>query len=239
MLNRDVGRGHQYLPKANSWAEGAAQTSWGKLTARDPLRSFFSSANCTLVSPILEELLETFSEEGEPKGLVAREVVHRLGLWHRASNVFLFRSDGRLVVQRRHISKDVCPGAWDLSVAEHLKPGESFSDGATRGLSEELGISGVSLEPIGEVIKTKLEIVERNVKDFEFQRSFKGVSDAVLRPQTSEVAGIRFFQLDDLKVAMLSNPEKFTPWFRSRAKEIGLFILPDKRVHRRPAVARR
>lgn len=193
------------------------------MSVDDPLQSFISSANNNLVSPILEELFETFSAAGELTGLVAREVVHRLGLWHRASNVFLFRSDGRLIVQRRHRSKDVYPGAWDLSVAEHLMPGESFSNGATRGLSEELGISGVHLEPIGEVIQTKLEIAERNIKDFEFQLSFKGVSDAELRPQPSEVAEVRLFQLDDLRNEMLGNPEKFTPWFLSRAKEIGLF----------------
>lgn len=193
------------------------------MTPTDPLQSFISSPNNNLVSPILEELFETFSAAGEPTGLVAREVVHRVGLWHRASNVFLFRSDGRLVVQRRHRSKDVCPEAWDLSVAEHLIPGESFLDGATRGLNEELGISGVQLESIGEVIQTKLEIAERSIKDYEFQLSFKGVSDAELRPQTSEVAEVRLFQLDDLRNEMFGNPEKFTPWFLSRAKEIGLF----------------
>jgi len=63
-------------------------------------------------SPV-SEFFETFSEEDEPNGLFERSVIHKLGLWHRASNVFLFRTNGKLVVQRRHDSKDVCPGAWD------------------------------------------------------------------------------------------------------------------------------
>ena len=171
----------------------------------------------------MEELFETFSEEGEPTGLVARDVVHKLGLWHRASNVFLFRTDGQLVVQRRHGTKDVWPGAWDLSVAEHLEPGESFVAGAIRGLSEELGITGVTLKPVSNVIRTKLEVAEQGIKDYEFQVSFRGVSDADLRPQTSEVAEIRLYQLDELRVEMLSAPERFTPWFRSRASDFGLF----------------
>ena len=171
----------------------------------------------------MEELFETFSEEGEPTGLVARDVVHKLGLWHRASNVFLFRTDGQLVVQRRHGTKDVWPGAWDLSVAEHLEPGESFVAGAIRGLSEELGITGVTLKPVSNVIRTKLEVAEQGIKDFEFQVCFRGVSDADVRPQTSEVAEIRLFRLDDLRAEMLRRPENFTPWFRSRASDIGLF----------------
>ncbi len=171
----------------------------------------------------MEELLETFSEEGEPTGLVARDVVHRLGLWHRAVNVFLYRTNGQLVVQRRSETKDVWPGAWDLSVAEHLQPGESFEAGAIRGLGEELGITGVSLTRISDVIRTKLEVGEHGIKDFECQVSFRGESDADLRPQKSEVAEIRLYQLDDLRVEMLSYPERFTPWFRSRANDIGLF----------------
>jgi isopentenyl-diphosphate delta-isomerase type 1 len=171
----------------------------------------------------LEELFETYSEEGEPTGLVARDVVHRLGLWHRASNVFLFRTDGQLVVQRRHETKDVWAGAWDLSVAEHLEPGESFVAGAIRGLREELGITGVNLEPVSDIIRTKLEVAEQGVKDYEFQVSFRGVSDAALRPNISEVAEIRLYQLDELRAEMLNSPAKFTPWFRSRASDIGLF----------------
>jgi isopentenyl-diphosphate delta-isomerase len=171
----------------------------------------------------LEELFETYSEEGEPTGLVARDVVHRLGLWHRASNVFLFRTDGQLVVQRRHETKDVWAGAWGLSVAEHLEPGESFVAGAIRGLREELGITGVNLEPVSDIIRTKLEVAEQGVKDYEFQVSFRGVSDAALRPNMSEVAEIRLYQLDELRAEMLDSPGKFTPWFRSRASDIGLF----------------
>ena len=171
----------------------------------------------------MQELFETFSDEGEPAGLVARNVVHELGLWHRASNVFLFRTDGQLITQRRHMSKDVWPGAWDLSVAEHLKPGEDFLAGAIRGLSEELGIEGVRLEPVSEVIRARLEVAELGIKDYELQVCYRGVSDAKLMPQPDEVADIRLFALGDLKTAMHESPKEFTPWFRGRAQDIGLF----------------
>lgn len=185
-------------------------------------RSRFSVFPSPIPRPV-QELFETFSEEGEPTGLVARDDVHKLGLWHRASNVFLFRTDGRLVVQRRHESKDAWPGAWDLSVAEHLRPGEGFLSGATRGLSEELGITGVNLEPASEVIRTKLEVAELGIKDYEIQVCFRGVSDADLTLQPSEVSATRLYHLRDLRAAMLDSPNKFTPWFRGRARDIGLF----------------
>ena len=171
----------------------------------------------------MEELFEIFTEEGEPNGLAARDIVHARGLWHRASNVFLFRPDGRLIVQRRHASKDVCPGLWDLSVAEHLEPRESFLAGAIRGISEELGITGVRLERVSNVIRATLDIAELGIKDYEFQVSFRGEFDGVLTPKLSEVAEIRFLGLGELQAEMTKAPERFTPWFRRRAIDTDLF----------------
>ena len=169
--------------------------------------------------------METFSDQNQPTGLVARSRVHALGLWHRAANVFLFRTDGRLITQLRHDSKDLCPGTWDLSVAEHLKPGESYLDGALRGLNEELGIDGVELEPIGEEARTTFEVSGLGIRDCELQMCFRGVSDAKIVPQVDEVSEIRLFHLGDLRVAMSESPASFTPWFCDRAQEVGLFDL--------------
>ena len=171
----------------------------------------------------MEELFEIFTEEGEPNGLAARNIVHKRGLWHRASNVFLFRPDGKLVVQRRHESKDVCPGLWDLSVAEHLEPRENFLAGAIRGINEELGIKGVRLERASNLIRATLDIAELGIKDYEFQVSFRGEFDGEFSPNLSEVDEIRFLGLGELHAEMRRAPERFTPWFRGRAIDTGLF----------------
>src|SRR5690348_11391125 len=115
-----------------------------------------------------EETFEILDEAGRPIGIAPRSEVHARGLWHRAAHVFLFRSDGRLVLQRRQSTKDVCPDALDLSVAEHLKAGESYAEGAARGLREELGIRNVDLEELGEPLRFKLD--QPPIKDYEFQQ---------------------------------------------------------------------
>ncbi len=171
----------------------------------------------------LTELLETFAESGEPLGVAARDFVHRHGLWHRVSNIFVFRTNGHLVVQRRQSTKDLCPGAWDLSVAEHLQPGEDHLAGAQRGLREELGLEGVSLEAITGVIPAKLKIPELGIKDYEFQQCFRAVTDAALVIDLNEVVECRLFTLDKLYEMMRESPTDFTPWFRARAHDVGLF----------------
>lgn len=61
-----------------------------------------------------------------------------------------------------------------MSIVEHLEPRESFLEGAVRGIREELGITGVRLERVSNVIRAKLDIAESGISDYEFQVSFRG-----------------------------------------------------------------
>ncbi|MBO6558857.1 MAG: hypothetical protein JJ957_20540 [Pseudomonadales bacterium] len=47
-----------------------------------------------------EEQFEIFDDAGQNIGVEYRSIVHRQGYWHRASNIFVFRTDGRLLIQR-------------------------------------------------------------------------------------------------------------------------------------------
>ncbi len=170
----------------------------------------------------MEELIEILDERGSFLGKKPRSEVHRRGLWHRASNVFLFRSNGDLLVQRRQYDKDVCPGVWDLSAAEHLQPGENFEQGAIRGLLEELSVEGVKLELFGDVTKTRLEIPESHIKDYEFQQSFCAIYDGPVFPDPVEVHEVSTVNLKELGKKFLDEPESYTPWFRERATELKL-----------------
>lgn len=168
------------------------------------------------------EVFETYDVTGRPSGLAARPEVHRLGLWHRAVNVFVFYPDGRLLIQQRHSAKDVCPGTWDLSVAEHLQPGESYADGARRGLREELGIEIHSLEPLGREIRSVYRLDSAGIFDQEFQQSFRVNYAGRVFADDSEIQATRLVSLTELKREIAAHPNRFTPWFRSRVAELGL-----------------
>lgn len=169
-----------------------------------------------------EEQFEIIDERGTPLGLAPRSRAHREGLWHRAVHVFVFRSDGRLLIQRRQLDKDICPGAWDLSAAEHLKPGEGYLEGAMRGLREELGVhEAPPLEKIGVVSPARLDMPALGVRDYELQQSFRCVYDGAVVPDPSEVAEVRAIALDELRTAFGDRPAEFTPWFRVDAARLG------------------
>lgn len=168
-----------------------------------------------------EELFQTYDDSGNTGPLVVRSRVHREGLWHRAANVLLFRPDGSLILQQRAASKDVCPGRWDLSAAEHLKPGETFIEAAKRGLVEELGLRDVALEPACPERRQVFEATD--VLDREMQQTFRGTTDAAVIPDPAEVADVREVSLAALAEEMALAPDRFTPWFLSIARACRLF----------------
>jgi len=177
-------------------------------------------------SPAGEELFATFTAEGEALGLVPRSVVHACGLWHRSVHVFLFDGEGRLYLQRRAADKDVCPGLWDQSAAEHLKPGESYAEGAERGLAEELGVGGVHLEPLGTPYAARLDLPHLGIRDYEVQQSFRGVWPGTLTPDPAEVAEVRAEALESLARWLGESAEDFTPWFLRDVYRCGILPAP-------------
>lgn len=170
----------------------------------------------------MEEHFETFDDTGEPRGLVPRSTVHREGLWHRAVHVYLFRSDGKLLLQRRQRDKDIWPGAWDLSAAEHLKPGETFWQGAIRGLQEELSVKGVDLQPLGDIRTFRLDMPEIGVRDYEVQQSFGALFDGEVSADPEEVLETRWVDLQALADELAERPQDFTPWFRAEIADLNL-----------------
>jgi isopentenyl-diphosphate Delta-isomerase len=168
------------------------------------------------------ELFETFDDDGRATGLVARAEVHARGLWHASAHVFLFDGSGALYVQRRAADKDLFAGRWDLSVGEHLRPGERHLDGALRGLAEELGVTGVALDALGGIRRWEYASPDLGVIDRELQQAFRGRYDGVLRPDPAEVAEVRALPLDQLARWIGRAPAAFTPWFVAELNHLRL-----------------
>lgn len=167
-----------------------------------------------------DEPFEVFSASGEPLGIESRGKVHRLGLWHRSSHVFLFDQQQRLLLQQRSLEKDLYPGSWDYSVGEHLQPGESYLAAALRGMQEEMGITldELAMESLG--APTTAEYIEPGGAqiDREFQQAYRAhlppMMDAdQIKPDPDEVALVRWYSASEVRAQLAQNPQQFTPWF--------------------------
>ena len=99
-------------------------------------------SNQIVVSPKIAGRLERLAvnEGDEVIGQERRSEVHRLGLQHRAVHVLIFNGKSEVFLQKRSMTKDTFPGAWDSSASGHLDTGESYDACAVRELREELGL---------------------------------------------------------------------------------------------------
>ena len=159
-----------------------------------------------------DELFDVCDLEDRVIGQARRADVHARNLLHRAVHVWVFRTDGQLVVQRRSASKDQYPNGLTSSASGHLDSGEDYLTAAIRELGEELGLHNVELQ-----YAVKLPASPETA--YEHTILYVTVTDAVLIPAVGEVAGLELESLSELK-ALLSSPDggNLTPPFRELLK---------------------
>ncbi|HAV78786.1 MAG TPA: NUDIX hydrolase [Anaerolineae bacterium] len=155
-----------------------------------------------------DELFDVINEQDQVVGQEMRSIVHQRGLWHRGAHVLLFSADDKLIVQQRSRNKSQSPLALDCSVSEHVTAGEDYLQAATRGLSEELGMTNIELTPI---VKFKMNY---GPNDNEISMIFKGIADlASVLFDPEEIERVGAYSIEELQIIMEQKPENFSYWF--------------------------
>ena len=95
------------------------------------------------------ELVDVVDEFDRVIGTVARSVMRANRLRHRAVFIAVRHPDGRLLVHRRSLQKDLWPGRWDLAVGGVVSAGEDYDVAARRELGEEVGVTDAVPAPLG------------------------------------------------------------------------------------------
>ncbi len=169
------------------------------------------------------EYFDVFAGNGACLGQVPRQEVHRRGLWHRSVHALLFDTAGRMLLQRRAADKDLYAGCWDYACGEHLHSGESWLRGMRRGMSEELGLTDLLLQPIGDVHADSL--AWPGGVDAEIQQAFIARHDGDLSVDRVEVMGVQWVTKAELVLMLERTPDVFTPWFRKELTRLN--VLQD------------
>src|SRR5690349_11222453 len=105
-----------------------------------------------------------------PIGSDTYDHIHLKGLLHRFVSIFVFDSDGNLVIQRRSLHK-VHGNMLSESVSAHVLQGESYKQTALRKLKEELGLD----VHVNEVCKIHIITEMNNWKNNAFVNIFECV----------------------------------------------------------------
>lgn len=123
---------------------------------------------------------------------------------HRIVAVWIVNAQGRILLAQRAFSMSNQPGLWGPAAAGTVAKGEEYIETAYRELSEEIGISGVTLSQSGKFMTNK---------PFDEARMcvvFSGNYDGkTLSLQADEVAKVRWVDLADLKQDLTDNPQNY------------------------------
>jgi isopentenyl-diphosphate delta-isomerase type 1 len=154
----------------------------------------------------MEEIFDIVDDQDRVIGQAPRSEVHRRKLLHRAVSIFVFDSQGRLLLQQRSATKDEYPLCYTSSASGHLSAGEDYDDAAPRELQEELGLT----TPLERLAKFPAGPDTAN----EFTVLYRTVTDQPPQFDPEEIAGGRFCELAEIDAWLMRAPEQFSPPFQ-------------------------
>lgn len=149
-------------------------------------------------------------------------------------DIFLFNSEGDIIIQKRSDDKAHNPGMLDKSIGGHVQYGDSIDYTAMVETVQELQVPSITLRThddfqkthsllssylntiaISKHIYTKIINMEKVVQGEKIYISNKvdlyyGVFDGAVKMVDREAKGIMFYTLDDLKKEISQFPDMFT-----------------------------
>lgn len=147
----------------------------------------------------------------EETGTMGKQEAHVKGVLHRAISVFVFDSQGRLLLQQRAESKYHTPGLWTNTCCSHPTPGEEPLAAAHRRLAEEMGVEA----DLKFAFSFKYRAVfDNGLVEHEWDHVFIGRSDAKPKLNYDEVRSHRWCSRQMISDEINENPESFTAWFK-------------------------
>ncbi|MCK5044908.1 isopentenyl-diphosphate Delta-isomerase [Candidatus Parcubacteria bacterium] len=136
--------------------------------------------------------------------------VHLAGQLHRAFSIFIFNSQGEMMLQRRASTKYHSPGLWTNACCSHPRPGESLEQAAKRRLKEEMGFECDLQKVFSFIYKAKVE----DLTEHEFDHVFIGKFDQEPVLNKEEADGWKWIELKQLIEDIIKNPKEYTCWFK-------------------------
>jgi isopentenyl-diphosphate delta-isomerase len=173
----------------------------------------FSSKEVACGKGILKVMEQVIlvNERDEITGIEEKIKAHFLGVLHRAFSIFIFNTDGQLLLQKRASTKYHSRGLWSNTCCGHPRLGESIINASRRRLWEEMGFDCEVNESFEFIYQTELD---NDLIEHEYDHVLIGKFDGSPNPSRDEVDDWKWIDMETLKLDMRENPETYTYWFR-------------------------
>lgn len=159
----------------------------------------------------MEQQVVLVNEKDEMTGVAGKMEAHQKGLLHRAFSVFVFKSTGEMLLQRRAIGKYHSGGLWTNACCSHPAPGEKPGETAEKRLKEEMGFTIPVSKCFDFVYKADFE---NGLTEYEFDHVYVGEYDGPINYNKEEVMDFCFKNMDDIRRSLKTQSQAYTVWFR-------------------------
>jgi isopentenyl-diphosphate delta-isomerase len=150
---------------------------------------------------------------------------HRKLILHRAFSVFIFNSNGEMLLQKRAVNKYHSAGLWTNACCSHPRPGEDTQAAASRRLTEEMGFS-TKLEKIFDFIYQAS--FGNGLYEYEFDHVFTGKYDDRIDPDPEEVSDFCYMKMEAIQESLQSDAGRYTAWFAIAFPKIAQWKTENK-----------
>ena len=144
-------------------------------------------------------------------GLMEKQAAHVNPTLHRAFSIFIFNSNGEMLLQQRALTKYHTPGLWTNTCCSHPRDGESLQDATKRRLMEEMGMECDLKEAFSFIYKAD---VMQGLTEHEFDHVFIGTTDATPIINRAEVESYKYETVANIAEDIEKNPQNYTAWFK-------------------------
>lgn len=147
------------------------------------------------------------NEKDEVVGAEELSGVIRKELPHRVARVLVTRADGQMLLTRRSVHDRDNPGKWQQAVSGHVDEGETYEQAALREAEEEIGVTGLKLEPLEHYFQDETVGETRRKR---FNQVFLAKYDGPLKPDPEEIEETRWVTIKKLGKWLADTPSDFT-----------------------------
>jgi len=156
----------------------------------------------------VEEWFDVVDAADKVIGRELRATVHARKLYHRSVHIFVFDSQGRVLIQKRSMLKDSNPGRWTTSCSGHVDSGEVYDVAALRELREEIGIDASQSVPV-----FLFQVKPCRETGFEFSNVYRLQWNGSVRPDPAEVTQLQWLPVPVLEEWIREEPHAFARSF--------------------------
>ncbi len=161
---------------------------------------------------ILEEVI-LVDRNDNPIGFEAKLKAHQSGgKLHRAFSIFIFNSEGKMLLQLRSLKKHHFRELWTNTCCSHPKKGEGIKDSAHRRLKVEFGFDAPLKETFSFIYRAS--DAKSGLTEYEFDHIFVGEFNGEPGPNPDEINDWRWVDPKEVTAELNGDPDRYTPWFK-------------------------